>query len=101
MEIVYGGIAEGKLLAHHQLIDSVHLTGAAATYDAVVWGANKAKVLIFLVIPALAAHGLQPNQAMACARWMDKVKLSRLYVTPTEMPLPSWVQACRRSVDMF
>jgi hypothetical protein len=41
----YGGAKEGAFLGKHELIDAVHLTGSAATYDAIVWGSNKAKVL--------------------------------------------------------
>jgi len=37
-EVVYGGAAEGKFLSNHAVVESIHLTGSAATFDAVVWG---------------------------------------------------------------
>ena len=40
MEIVYGGPTEGEMLCTHPLVSSIHLTGSAATYDAIVWGPN-------------------------------------------------------------
>ena len=44
VEIVYGGGDVGKFLCQHPTVASVHLTGSAATFDAIVWGDNKAKV---------------------------------------------------------
>ena len=38
LRIVQGGAAEGSYLAHHDGIDHVHITGSAATHDAIVWG---------------------------------------------------------------
>ena len=38
----YGGAEQGKFLSYHKLIEKVHLTGSASTYDAIVWG-GKAK----------------------------------------------------------
>ena len=38
LEIVYGGAEVGRHLTAHPDIASVHLTGSAATYDAIVWG---------------------------------------------------------------
>ena len=43
VEVVYGGAKEGQFLCTHPLVKSIHLTGSAATYDAVVWGSNKQK----------------------------------------------------------
>lgn len=37
-EVVYGGAEVGTFLTHHPTIESIHLTGSAATFDAVVWG---------------------------------------------------------------
>lgn len=37
VEFVYGGGAEGAAACNHPKIDAVHLTGSAATYDAIVW----------------------------------------------------------------
>lgn len=38
LRIVYGGADEGRHLVGHSGIDAVHLTGSAATHDALVWG---------------------------------------------------------------
>ena len=43
VEVVYGAAKEGQFLCTHPLVKSIHLTGSAATYDAVVWGKNKKK----------------------------------------------------------
>ena len=43
LRVVYGGAAVGAKLAEHAAVDSVHITGSDATYDAIVWrGAKKA-----------------------------------------------------------
>ena len=38
LRFVHGGADVGAYLAHHDGIDSVHMTGSAATHDAIVWG---------------------------------------------------------------
>ena len=38
LAIVEGGPQVGAYLAHHPDVDRVHMTGSAATYDALVWG---------------------------------------------------------------
>jgi len=40
LRFVYGGADVGGYLAHHPKVDSVHMTGSAATYDAIVWGTD-------------------------------------------------------------
>src|ERR1700733_2146189 len=40
LRILYGGADVGGYLAHHPKIDTIHMTGSAATYDAVVWGTD-------------------------------------------------------------
>src|SRR5271165_4748262 len=40
LRFVYGGADAGGYLAHHPKVDSVHMTGSAATYDAIVWGSD-------------------------------------------------------------
>ncbi|MBV8348579.1 MAG: aldehyde dehydrogenase, partial [Mycolicibacterium sp.] len=40
LRFVYGGSDVGGYLAHHPKVDSVHMTGSAATYDAIVWGSD-------------------------------------------------------------
>ncbi|KAK9835218.1 hypothetical protein WJX81_006473 [Elliptochloris bilobata] len=37
-EVVYGGVDVGTFLAHHMTVESIHLTGSATTFDALVWG---------------------------------------------------------------
>lgn len=36
--VVQGGAEVGKLLCEHPLVDTLHITGSDATYDAIVWG---------------------------------------------------------------
>ena len=38
LAIVQGGPQVGAYLAHHPDVDRIHMTGSAATYDALVWG---------------------------------------------------------------
>jgi aldehyde dehydrogenase (NAD(P)+) len=38
LRIVYGGAAEGAHLVEHPLVDDVHITGSANTFDLIVWG---------------------------------------------------------------
>lgn len=38
LRIVKGGGAEGAYLANHSLVSELHITGAGATHDAIVWG---------------------------------------------------------------
>jgi aldehyde dehydrogenase (NAD(P)+) len=38
LRIVQGGAAVGGHLAHHRLVRHVHITGSAASHDALVWG---------------------------------------------------------------
>ncbi|AFM18062.1 NAD-dependent aldehyde dehydrogenase [Mycolicibacterium chubuense NBB4] len=38
LRFVYGGADVGGYLAHHPKVSSVHMTGSATTYDAIVWG---------------------------------------------------------------
>lgn len=38
LEVVYGGIEQGKHLTDHDLVTSIHITGSARAHDAIVWG---------------------------------------------------------------
>jgi hypothetical protein len=38
LRFVHGGADVGGYLAHHDGIDAIHMTGSAATHDAIVWG---------------------------------------------------------------
>ncbi len=40
VRVVYGGAAEGGHLAHHRLVDTLHVTGSDRTYEAIVFGAG-------------------------------------------------------------
>jgi acyl-CoA reductase-like NAD-dependent aldehyde dehydrogenase len=41
LRFAYGGADVGGYLAHHPRTDSIHMTGSAATYDAIVWGTDR------------------------------------------------------------
>lgn len=43
VKLVYGGAEQGEFLCRHPEVDRIHLTGSAATFDAIVWG-GKPKV---------------------------------------------------------
>jgi acyl-CoA reductase-like NAD-dependent aldehyde dehydrogenase len=64
LAVAYGGAEEGAYLAQHRGIDEIHLTGSAATYDAIVWGppgpdrdARKARNQPVLTKPVTAELG--------------------------------------------
>jgi aldehyde dehydrogenase (NAD(P)+) len=38
LRLVYGGGDVGERLVHHDLVEAVHITGSARTFDAIVWG---------------------------------------------------------------
>lgn len=38
LKICYGGASAGAFLCNHPKVEAIHLTGSAATYDAIVWG---------------------------------------------------------------
>lgn len=38
VQLVQGGASEGEYLVSHAGIDHIHITGSAATHDAIVWG---------------------------------------------------------------
>jgi hypothetical protein len=40
LRLLYGGADVGGYLAHHPKVDAIHMTGSAATYDAIVWGTD-------------------------------------------------------------
>lgn len=42
-EVVYGGASLGSYLCQHSLIDTIHITGAQQTYEAIVWGSSQAE----------------------------------------------------------
>ena len=44
LSFVYGGGEEGKYLCNNPAVDSIHLTGSEATYNAIVWGPGNPKV---------------------------------------------------------
>lgn len=43
LRILTGGAETGQYLVHHERVTHVHMTGSAATHDAIVWGAGAAK----------------------------------------------------------
>lgn len=38
LRVVYGGAEVGQILTQHEAVDEVHMTGSAATHDAIVFG---------------------------------------------------------------
>ena len=40
LQIVTGGVDAGEYLCNHPLIESIHITGAESSHDAIVWGAG-------------------------------------------------------------
>jgi hypothetical protein len=40
LRLLYGGADVGGYLAHHPKVDTIHMTGSATTYDAIVWGTD-------------------------------------------------------------
>lgn len=46
LAIVYGDVDVGTHLINHPLVDSVHLTGSAQTFDNIVWGPDNLKKVI-------------------------------------------------------
>jgi acyl-CoA reductase-like NAD-dependent aldehyde dehydrogenase len=41
LRIVRGGVDVGKYLCNHPLVESIHITGAGASHDAIVWGVGE------------------------------------------------------------
>lgn len=46
LEFVYGGKEVGAYLTQHDKISSIHLTGSADTFNAIMWGSPQAEVRI-------------------------------------------------------
>jgi hypothetical protein len=67
LEVVYGGGDVGKFLCENPKIDSIHLTGAAATFDAIVWGTDnpkKARDSLLTPILSLTSSGYGHDRPM-------------------------------------
>ncbi|MGM0556326.1 MAG: aldehyde dehydrogenase family protein [Myxococcota bacterium] len=41
MEVVYGGVNVGEYLVHHDLVDTIHITGSDKSHDAIVYGTGE------------------------------------------------------------
>lgn len=41
LEVVYGGIEQGKHLTDHEKVNSIHITGSDRAHDAIIWGPGK------------------------------------------------------------
>ncbi len=41
LAFVYGGAEVGAHMAHHPLVDTIHITGSDRTHDAIVWGGSR------------------------------------------------------------
>ena len=42
LEVVYGGIEQGKHLTDHEQVTSIHITGSDRAHDAIIWGPGEA-----------------------------------------------------------
>ncbi len=42
LEVVYGGIEQGKHLTDHAQVTSIHITGSDRAHDAIIWGPGEA-----------------------------------------------------------
>ncbi len=75
IRFVAGGADVGQYLAHHPGVDRVHLTGSAATYNALVWGsepdatANRAAGTPVLTKPFTAELGGVNPVIVVPGRW--------------------------------
>jgi acyl-CoA reductase-like NAD-dependent aldehyde dehydrogenase len=74
--IVSGGADVGSYLCHHELVETIHLTGSDRTHDAIVWGADadeqarrKAAGTPFLDKPLSAELGCVSPILVAPGRW--------------------------------
>ena len=77
LRFTYGGADVGGYLAHHPKVDSIHMTGSAATYDAIVWGtdaeaaARKAENAPILDKPISAELGGVSPLIVVPGEWSD------------------------------
>lgn len=46
VEMIYGGSEEGGLVCNHPATNAIHLTGAAFTFNKILWGSPDPKVSI-------------------------------------------------------
>jgi aldehyde dehydrogenase (NAD(P)+) len=75
LRIVQGGAAEGSYLTQHDGIQHVHITGSAATHDAIVWGvgaeraANKKRLTPLLKKPITSELGGVSPIILVPGRW--------------------------------
>ena len=82
MEVVYGGAKEGAFLCNHAAVKSIHLTGSAATYDAVVWGKHK-KALV------------STNTSRGRAKWLASERSPRSPALLSRLFSHACLKACR------
>jgi len=78
LRIVQGGAAEGSYLTQHDGIQHVHITGSAATHDAIVWGvgaqraANKKALTPLLKKPITSELGGVSPIILVPGRWTKR-----------------------------
>jgi len=78
LRIVQGGAAEGSYLTQHDGIQHVHITGSAATHDAIVWGvgaqraANKKAMTPLLKKPITSELGGVSPIILVPGRWTKR-----------------------------
>jgi len=74
----YGGAGTGSYLAHHPLVDRVHLTGSSATLDALVYGggeggaSRRADGKAILTKPVTSELGNVGPVIVVPGRWSDR-----------------------------
>jgi len=78
LRIVQGGAAEGSYLTQHEGIQHVHITGSAATHDAIVWGvgaqraANKKALTPLLKKPITSELGGVSPIILVPGKWTKR-----------------------------
>mgnify|MGYP000037973908 CR=1 FL=1 len=76
--VAYGGAEVGKHLTHHDLTDTIHITGSDRTHDAIIWGApekqeeNKKNNTPALDKPITSELGCVTPVMVVPGQWSDK-----------------------------
>lgn len=74
LSVVFGGIEEGKYLCSHEKVNTIHITGAAKTHDAIVWGTEKNKTTGTKINkrPITSELGCVTPVMVVPGKWSDK-----------------------------
>jgi acyl-CoA reductase-like NAD-dependent aldehyde dehydrogenase len=78
LAVVYGGIDIGSHAIKHPLVNTLHITGAAATHDAIIWGptaneqaSNKANHTPVVDKPISSELGCVSPVIVVPGKWSD------------------------------